>query len=296
MLLLLSYGVPILVFMGVNFLLEVLGFPIFLPIIIASCDSEEERAASNSALDVYRGRPPAREPAGGELMAAVQPFLRHDNPADRERVAPQEPSQSSSSTSSESGNSSSMGEEGALNPSGGAEAEAAGAPIPAFRAAHHAEEAELYARISRLEGLLGHQIIERLEPGGYLREVKSNLTSATVVGESEYLRCLEFETFEFSVREDKQLAQDLLFDLLLKELSDLVEISASQDKDIRKEAYDFLEEEIKGIEPSSASSDTERLFLRHLLTSRLDSIIQDLRTHGMGSATYGRFHKYVEGT
>lgn len=263
-LLLLSYIVPILVFLGVNFLLEVLDLPIFLPIIIASCDSEEEGVASNSTLDIYRGRPPARE--GGELMAAVQPFLRPnlvDNPADREGVAPQDPSQSSSS---ESGNSSSMGEEGALNPLGGAEAEDAGAPIPAFRAAHHAEEAELYARISRLEGLLGHQIIERLEPGGYLREVRENFTSAAGVGESEYLRCLEFETFELSIGEDKQLAQDLLFELLLKEpnLSDLVEISPSRDKNIREEAYEFLEEQIKGIEPSSASSHTEKLFLRQL--------------------------------
>ena len=299
LLILLSYLVPILVFLGVNFVLEVRDLPIFLPIIIASCDDEEEGVASNSTLDIYRGRPPARE--GGELMAAVQPFLRPnlvDNPADREGVAPQDPSQSSSSTSSESGNSYSMGEEGALNPSGGAEAEDAGAPIPAFRAAHHAEEAELYARISRLEGLLGHQIVERLEPGGYLREVKENLTSAAGVGESEYLRCLEFETFELSIGEDKLLVQDLLFELLLKEpnLSSLVEISPSRDKNIREEAYEFLEEQIKGIEPSSPSSHTERLLIRHFLKSRIDEIITDLRTHGMGSATYRRFHQFVEGT
>lgn len=104
-----------------------------------------------------------------------------------------------------------MGQEEALNPSGGAEA--ATAPIPAFRAAHHAEEADLYARIGRLEGLMGYQIVERLEPGGYLREVQENLTSAAEEGELEYLRCLEFEKFELSVREDKEIAQDLLFDL-----------------------------------------------------------------------------------
>lgn len=71
-----------------------------------------------------------------------------------------------------------MGEEAALNAPGGPEAEAAGAPIPAFRAAHQAEEAELFDRIRRLEGMLGHQIIARLEPDGYLTEVQENLTSA----------------------------------------------------------------------------------------------------------------------
>lgn len=241
--------------MGVNFLCKVLDLPIFIPLVIASSDSsdsEEEGTASNSTLDIYRGgQPLAREPDGGELMAAVQPFLRasFENPADRERAAPQHPSQSSSSTSSESVHSSSIGEEGALNPSGGAEAEAAGAPIPAFRAAHHNEEADLSVRINRLEGMLGYLIVERQEPGGYLREVKESLTSAAEEGESEYLRCLEFEKFELSVREDKQAAQDLLFGLLLKEpnLGELLEISPSRDKNIREEAYDFLEELIEDL-------------------------------------------------
>ena len=157
MLLLLSYLVSVLVFLGVNFLCKMLDLPIFIPLVIASSDSsdsEEEGTASNSTMDIYRGPPLAREPDGGELMAAVQPFLRQretnllENPAGRERAAPQHPSQSSSSTSSESVHSSSIGEEGALNPSGGAEAEAAGAPIPAFRAAHHNEEADLSVRIN----------------------------------------------------------------------------------------------------------------------------------------------------
>lgn len=100
-----------------------------------------------------------------------------------------------------------------------------------------------------------------------------------------------------SVREDKQAAQDLLFGLLLKEpnLGELLEISPSRDKNIREEAYDFLEELIEDLEPCAECGSRERVHRRHLLKSRLEDLIKELETHGTGSPTYREFHRYVEG-
>ena len=185
----LSFLLPLLVIFGINFLFFIFGVPLFLPPAVAACDSDEEESASNS-IEVHQRRPvlPAAvrepDPFGSELMAAVEPFLNNDNgarssqPSQSLSIASSESASSSSESDNDTSSSSSMGEEAALNAPGGPEAEAAGAPIPAFRAAHQAEEAELFDRIRRLEGMLGHQIIARLEPDGYLTEVQENLTSA----------------------------------------------------------------------------------------------------------------------
>jgi hypothetical protein len=265
----------------------------------------DEETASNSLGEVQQRRPvlptPAREPAPfeSELMAAVEPFLNNGAGSSQ-----QQPSQGGLSvTSSESDTSSSMGEEATPNASGGPEpeaAEAAGAPIPDFRAAHQAEESELFNRIGRLEGLLGHQIITRLEPGAYLREVRENLEYTSNLGQEFYEKCLEFETFELSVLENKLAIQDLLLGLFLGEneekIRDLIELSPCKDRDIRAEAYDFLEEQIQGIETetSSVRDPSRKRALRELLQQHLHFLIDQLQAQGHDSPTYKGFLDYLE--
>lgn len=72
--------------------------------------------------------------------------------------------------------------------------------------------------------------------------------------------------------------------------------SPVKDKNIREEAYDFLEEEVKDITPSSIDNRSRRSQVRQALQFRLDDLIKDVRTHGMGSDTYRRFRQYVDGT
>lgn len=287
---------------GVGSLLLAAGFSLFTSewLLFSMTPSDN---ASNSLGEVQQRRPvlpaPAREPAPfeSELMAAVEPFLNNGAGSSQ-----QQPSQGGLSvTSSESDTSSSMGEEATPNASGGPEpeaAEAAGAPIPDFRAAHQAEESELFNRIGRLEGLLGHQIITRLEPGAYLREVRENLENTSNLGQEFYEKCLEFETFELSVLEKKLTLQDLLFGLFLEEneekIRDLIELSPCKDRDIRAEAYDFLEEQIPGIETCSVRDPSRKRALRELLQQHLHFLIDELRAQGHDSPTYKGFLDYLE--
>lgn len=300
MLMLLSFLLPLLFIFGINLFFYILNVPLILPIILAACDSDAEECASNS-IEVHQRRPvlPATvrepDPFGSELMAAVEPFLNNDNGA-----CSSQPSQSLSIASSESDNdtssSSSMGEEAAQNAQGGPEAEAAGAPIPAFRAAHQAEEAELFDRIRRLEGMLGHQIITRLEPDGYLTEVQENLNSAADLGQGFYEECLEYETFELDIQEKKLSAQDMLFKLLLDDPNlrpDHIEISPFRDVDIREGAYEFVEEQLRGIrEPCSVSDPTRKRVQREFYRSHLVFLINDLRAQERQSHTYRQFWEY----
>ena len=309
MLMLLSFLLPLLFHFGIHFVFYILNVPLFLPIILAACDSDAEESASNS-IEVHQRRPvlPATvrepDPFGSELMAAVEPFLNNDNgarssqPSQSLSIASSESASSSSESDNDTSSSSSMGEEAAQNAPGGPEAEAAGAPIPAFRAAHQAEEAELFDRIRRLEGMLGHQRITRLEPDGYLTEVQENLNSAADLGQGFYEECLEYETFELDIQENKLSAQDLLVDLLLHDpnLRPVhIEISPYRDVDIREGAYEFVEEQLRGIrEPCSFSDPTRKRVQREFNRSHLVFIINDLRAQERQSHTYRQFWEYFQ--
>ena len=110
-----------------------------------------------------------------------------------------------------------------------------------------------------------------------LREVQENLTSAADLGQGFYEECLEYETFELSIQENKLSAQDMLVDLLLQDPNlrpDHIEISPFREKDIREDAYEFLEEQLRDIgEPSSVSDPMSRRVLREFLRSRLVSLL-----------------------
>lgn len=77
--------------------------------------------------------------------------------------------------------------------------------IPQYRVEHQTEEAALYARIQRLEGLLGHRVLPETVPGEYLDFVKRALNNASDFGQRSYESAIQFETFEIDILEKNRL-------------------------------------------------------------------------------------------
>ena len=102
-----------------------------------------------------------------------------------------------------------------------------------------------------------------------------------------YRVILDREFFEITVLEKKGLLQDKFFDILMGEqkIDRIMELSPY--KNIRAEAYDFLEGKV---EPVSSG---QHSFQRDIMAGSLDFFIKDINQSGRNSQIYREFYSHV---
>ncbi|GKB33554.1 hypothetical protein Tco_0872955 [Tanacetum coccineum] len=101
-----------------------------------------------------------------------------------------------------------------------------------------------------------------------------------------YRNILDMEYFEPTVLERKGLLQDRLFNLMLGEqnLSRIMELSPY--KNIRREAYDFLEGKVEPV------GSLQHSFQRDIMDGSLNFFIQDIKQSGRNSQIYHEFYSH----
>jgi len=145
-------------------------------------------------------------------------------------------------------------------------------------------EAEIYQRIQALEAREYYNIPPQDEVGEYESIVREHFDQARNV--DHYVFIYDRERFELRVLEQKGLLQDRLFHLMLGQpnLESILELSPYSD--VRKEAYEFLQDKV---EPFSDPSFADQ---RALMSTNLNSFIEQLNEHGRNSQIYREFYRH----
>ena len=148
-------------------------------------------------------------------------------------------------------------------------------------------EIELYARIRLLESRLIDRLPPQLNLGEYETLVREHLKTARNF--HDYQSALANELFDIYVLESKANLQDQLFNLLLQEpdqnLTTIFRKSPFHEKDIRREALEFLEEKLEGISFRSPFAQYNEAFLK----ATLEHWLQHLQENGHDSILYTGF-------
>lgn len=147
-----------------------------------------------------------------------------------------------------------------------------------------ANEADIYHRIRLLEGQHYYNIPPQNHQGDYERLVREAFD--TTVNVTHFREVFDREYLELSVLERKGLIQENLFNLLIGEthLSEIMELSPY--KDIRKEATEFISEQVSPV------SEMRFPFQRDIMDGSLTSYLQDLSAHGRNSGIYREFYSH----
>jgi hypothetical protein len=157
--------------------------------------------------------------------------------------------------------------------------------LATFRAEIAADnEAEIYARIRSLQSRDYYNLPPQNNPGEYEALVRNDFDQAMDV--PHYRVILDREFFEITVLEKKGLLQDKFFDILMGEqkIDRIMELSPY--KNIRAEAYDFLEGKV---EPVSSG---QHSFQRDIMAGSLDFFIKDINQSGRNSQIYREFYSH----
>ena len=145
-------------------------------------------------------------------------------------------------------------------------------------------EAEIYQRIRALQTREYYNIPPQNAIGEYETIVRDHFDQARNV--EHFLWIFDRESFELEVLEQKGQLQDRLFHLMLSQpnISTILELSPYSD--IRKEAYEFLKNKVEPFnDPSFADQ-------RALMSSNLQSFIEQLNEHGRNSQIYREFYRH----
>lgn len=155
--------------------------------------------------------------------------------------------------------------------------------LATFRAEIAAEnEAYIFARIRSLQNRDYYNLPPQNNPGEYEVLVREELEQALDV--PHYRTILDREYFELTVLERKGLLQDRLFHLMLGEqnLSRIMELSPY--KNIRMEAYNFIE---ASVEPVNS---LEHTFQKDLMEASFNLFLKELTQNGINSEIYKNFY------
>jgi len=138
-------------------------------------------------------------------------------------------------------------------------------------------EAAIYQSIRALEGSLYYNIPPQNADGEYESLVREHFDQALNV--DHFLLIFDKDTFYLRVLEQKGVLQDRLFELMLSQdnLQRIFEVCLHKESDIRKEAYDFLQNKV---EPFSDPSFADQ---RARMSQTLNSFTQQLNEHGRNS-------------
>lgn len=145
-------------------------------------------------------------------------------------------------------------------------------------------EAEIYTRIRDLENMQYFNLPPQNNPGDYERLVREHFNQAINVDHFRLIFDLEY--FDIKVLERKGLLQDSLFNLMISEQNLPRIMSLSPYTDIRKEAYEFLEDKVRPV------NSLEHSFQRHIMDGSLHFFIQDINRGGRNSEIYREFYKH----
>ncbi|KAL2505771.1 Uncharacterized protein Adt_21392 [Abeliophyllum distichum] len=145
-------------------------------------------------------------------------------------------------------------------------------------------ESELFDRIKNLEQMEFYNLPPQNNAGDYQRLVREHFEQALNV--PHYIEIYDQEFFEIKVLEQKGLLQDRLFHLMLTEnnLKRIMEISPYTN--IRKEAFDFIEDKLESV------SALRHAFQRNLMEGNLTHFIQELHQKERESEVYVEFYRY----
>lgn len=154
-------------------------------------------------------------------------------------------------------------------------------------------EIQLYARIRILENRLIDRLPPQLNFGEYEGSVRDNLNQAINI--AHYQSALANEVFDITILELKANLQDLLFNQLIKEpdqrLTEICRESPFNEKDIRTEALEFLEDKIETLNLENPRSHTDKV----LLKATLEYWLQHLQQNGHASILYTGFVSHFRG-
>ena len=154
-------------------------------------------------------------------------------------------------------------------------------------------EIEVYARIRLLESRLIDRLPPQLNFGDYENLVRENLNQSINI--QDYNSALSNEIFDITVLELKANLQDQLFHLLLSEpderLTQILRESPFNERAIRTEALEFLEEKISAIDLANPRYQHEKVLIEQTLRYWLNN----LQEHGSRSLLYTGFITHFRG-
>ena len=145
-------------------------------------------------------------------------------------------------------------------------------------------EHDIYQRIRNLESAQFYNLPPQTRPGEYESIVRDHFNQAINV---EHLReAMDIEYNEILILEKKAFLQERLFSLLISEEKIKTILELSPYKNIRAEAWQFVENQVEPL--SDLRSASERRQMNNLLSSFLASIDR----HGRASPTYKGFYSH----
>ena len=145
-------------------------------------------------------------------------------------------------------------------------------------------EADLFRRIAFLENQHLFGLPVQTRPGEYAEIVLGRFNGAVNVQHYQWL--LDYFNFHLQVDERKGLLQDRLHTLLLEEPNLAQILRVSPYTDIRRGAFDFLENSTESLNA------LRHAFQRDLMDGLLNSYMDDLNRRGRNADVYQGFYRY----
>jgi len=146
-----------------------------------------------------------------------------------------------------------------------------------YQAQNADAEAQLFSLIRSLERELSYGLPPQLNNGEYEQLVRNNLEAAFHFNVNHYRRAVASELFEVQIMLLKSHLQEHLFNHMISEPSFQSIFEQSPYNDIRKEAYDFIEDQVKSV------NSMRYPFQRNILEGSLNLFIRDIEQNGAQS-------------
>ncbi|KAK4839274.1 hypothetical protein QYF36_020604 [Acer negundo] len=153
-----------------------------------------------------------------------------------------------------------------------------------YRAQNADAEAQLFSLIRSLESQLSYGLPPQLNNGEYAQLIRDDFETAFNV--NHYRGAIARELHEVQIMLLKSRLQDLLSDHMISEPSLESILQRSPYKNIRKEAYDFIEDQVQSI------SSMRYPFQRNILEGSLNQFIRDIEQNGTRAPIYREFDSY----
>lgn len=153
-----------------------------------------------------------------------------------------------------------------------------------YRAQNADAEAQLFSHIRSLESQLSYGLPPQLNNGEYAQLIRDDFETAFNV--NHYRGAIARELHEVQIMLLKSRLQDLLSDHMISEPSLESILQRSPYKNIRKEAYDFIEDQVQSV------SSMRYPFQRNILEGSLNQFIRDIEQNGTRAPIYREFYSY----
>lgn len=153
-----------------------------------------------------------------------------------------------------------------------------------YRAQNADAEAQLFSLIRSLESQLSYGLPTQLNNGEYEQQVRETLETALNV--NHYRGAIARELHEVQIMLLKSRLQEHLFNHMISEPSLESILQRSPYSNIRKEAYDFIEDQVQSV------SSMRYPFQRNILEGSLNQFIRDIEQNGTRASIYRDFYSH----